>query len=182
MATSPFTPFSVLLIPPYNILCGTSVSDSLLIHACRALYLVAPWSKKLVFWSWLLTCHLHGWSPLQFFCCGVCASSEVFVFLACLPMLTKAGGLLPVFFCKATHLQAFEEKLGKKQINRRRVEKQEDGETRNAGPSKSASCQSRPIGACESQCSTRNCGLLANTWHTCWQPHYLYSILTACFV
>lgn len=46
-------------------------------------------------------------------------------------------------------------------------------------------CHFLPVGACESECSPRSpdtsCGMLAKAWHTCWQPHYLYSILTACF-
>lgn len=122
MATSPCL-FSFLLSS-----CDTSVSDSLSIHACLAPYLVAPWSKKLVS---VLVAHLPPpWVVLAaVFLLWCLYSSEVFVFLARLSMLTKAGRLLPVFFHIATHLQAFGEKLGKKQKNRSRVEKQEGRET-----------------------------------------------------
>lgn len=40
-------------------------------------------------------------------------------------MLTKAGGPLPVFFCVSTHLQAFEEKVGKRVENKSRAEDQQ---------------------------------------------------------
>lgn len=60
-------------------------------------------------WSGLRSCHLHGWSWFTFLlCCWYILES--LVFLACLSMLAKAWGMLPILFCMLIHLQAVEER------------------------------------------------------------------------
>lgn len=95
------------------------------------LYLVAPWSKKLVLD--LLAYLPPPWVVLAAVSVPWCLhSSEVFVLLACFSVLIKAWCLLPVFFRIAAHLQASGEKLGKKQKNRRRVEQLKAGKCKRA--------------------------------------------------
>ena len=129
MTTSPFTPSS---IPPFvsralSCFCGTSVSNSLAIHACRALYLVAPRSKKLVL---VLVAHLPPqWVVL---CCSFPAVLFVQFTGLCFSGVSLHANQSPEACClfsfaKLHICRLFGAKLDKKQKNRRGEERQKKG-------------------------------------------------------
>lgn len=118
----PFWPFSFRILE----FCSTSVSDYIPTHACYALYLVEPWSKKQVL---IVAAHLPPpWVVLSaaffFFLLWCLYSSEVFVFLACLSMQTKAGGPAGCFLSHSYTSAGFQEQKGQTAENTRSADKQ----------------------------------------------------------